>query len=263
MRPHTPFVSGLVVTGLLLLVLLFCGLADWGGASAEDSTNPYCETVDRDALIRQPINTWSNLGPILAGLAILLHLAWADNRRASNPMQQRGFFTTLYGLLVIWLGPGSMFFHASMKEWGGWLDNLSMNMYVLFPIAYDLVRMLGRGKKTFLGIYLPSVFTLALLGAVVDWEHFGKLVFGLLILVAVGLEVWVMLDDRLDRQWRWFFAGMGVFGVAFLIWILSATDAPLCEPDGLFQGHAVWHVLAAVATVFFYVYFRSETRRTP
>jgi hypothetical protein len=28
--------------------------------------------------------------------------------------------------------------------------------------------------------------------------------------------------------------------------VLSRTGAPLCRPDSLLQGHAVWHVLTAV-----------------
>ena len=28
--------------------------------------------------------------------------------------------------------------------------------------------------------------------------------------------------------------------------LLSRTGAPLCFPDAVMQGHAIWHVLAAV-----------------
>lgn len=36
--------------------------------------------------------------------------------------------------------------------------------------------------------------------------------------------------------------------VAFGIYWLSRRGGPLCDPDSWLQGHAAWHVLAAVAT---------------
>lgn len=246
----------------MLLAFFVAGLLDWGGEDAVSEANPYCEALQEDSMILQPVNTWSNLAPILVGLAILLHLARVPPAGGPNPMAERGFFPLLYGLLVIWLGPGSMFYHASMKQWGGWLDNLSMNLFVLFPIAYDLCRLRRWGRQGFLAVYLPAASVLAVLGWLVQWEHFGKLVFGLLIAAAICVEVAVAASDRLERRWRWLLIGLGIFGAAFVIWILSGTGAPLCAPRSAFQGHALWHVLAAVATLCFYVYFRSERRTT-
>ena len=40
---------------------------------------------------------------------------------------------------------------------------------------------------------------------------------------------------------------MAVLGVGALIGTLTRSGAPFCRPDSLLQGHAVWHVLAAVA----------------
>ena len=38
-----------------------------------------------------------------------------------------------------------------------------------------------------------------------------------------------------------------VAGVGITIYLLSRTGRPLCRPDSLFQGHAAWHVLTAIA----------------
>jgi len=37
------------------------------------------------------------------------------------------------------------------------------------------------------------------------------------------------------------------FAAAVLVNVLTRTDAPLCDPDSVVQGHAVWHVLTALA----------------
>jgi len=36
-------------------------------------------------------------------------------------------------------------------------------------------------------------------------------------------------------------------GAAIVANLLTRTDAPLCRPDSLLQGHAAWHVLTAAA----------------
>jgi hypothetical protein len=56
----------------------------------------------------------------------------------------------------------------------------------------------------------------------------------------------------------WFAAGGATFLLALLIWALSFTRKPLCFPDSPIQGHAIFHCLSAVATVFLYKYYRHE-----
>ena len=46
--------------------------------------------------------------------------------------------------------------------------------------------------------------------------------------------------------------------VALSIWSGSHAGGLLCDPSSLVQGHAVWHVLNAVAGAFLYPYLRSE-----
>jgi hypothetical protein len=36
-------------------------------------------------------------------------------------------------------------------------------------------------------------------------------------------------------------------GTAIVINLLTRTDAPLCHPDSVLQGHAAWHILTATA----------------
>lgn len=59
----------------------------------------------------------------------------------------------------------------------------------------------------------------------------------------------------------YFWGGFGAYLLATLIWEPSSTGGPLCDPDTLFQGHALWHILGAVAMWCFYKYFRTEVNR--
>jgi hypothetical protein len=40
---------------------------------------------------------------------------------------------------------------------------------------------------------------------------------------------------------------LAAFGAAVAVNLLTRTDAPLCRPHSLVQGHAAWHALTAVA----------------
>src|SRR5690606_30763321 len=44
-------------------------------------------------------------------------------------------------------------------------------------------------------------------------------------------------------------AAVALLGVGALVGTLSRAGGVLCDPDRLFQGHAVWHVLASTALV--------------
>jgi hypothetical protein len=63
---------------------------------------------------------------------------------------------------------------------------------------------------------------------------------------------------------------LGFFVAAFAIWIPSYTDMPLCNPNwpifsppSPIQGHAFWHLFAATAIFFMYLYFRNEEEEIP
>ena len=258
--------------------LVIWGLAGWPGVPSDCTLpggNCYCEAsqpAPDDILGKQPANTWSNLAPIAAGLAILL-IADLERRRrltgdsVANPMREGGFYAVGYGFVVLLLGPGSAAFHGSLTQFGGWLDNLSMVAFIGFVLLYDAFRILrvDQNRAAFLGSYSAA---LAALGAL-TWFVAGSgiLIFGALVAAAVIVEL--VISVRGMRGLRrplvpWLALGLTTFAVALLIWRLSWTGAPLCEPESLLQGHALWHLLAeAVAPLMFFAYFRGETRLGP
>jgi len=38
----------------------------------------------------------------------------------------------------------------------------------------------------------------------------------------------------------------------------SRTGHPLCVPDSIIQGHAIWHILCSVSTGAMFIYFYTE-----
>jgi hypothetical protein len=226
----------------------------------------FCEAF-RGGWVRQPANTWSNLGFVAVGLAIALQPGRMRGRmrveRAAappaNPMTTGSFIPGLYATVVALLGPGSMALHASMTAEGGRWDVLSMYVWVSFCIAYGAMRAVGFGRGVFAALYAVLVAALA----ANLWGSFrlnSDVLFGVLIgsfAVAEGVVWWRRRELHQER--RWLLAAGASFGLAFAIWLPSRRlDGALCDPDSLVQGHAAWHLLSALSTLFIYLYYRSE-----
>ena len=214
----------------------------------------------------------------------------------------------MYGVAVVYLGPGSMMMHGTNTEWGGWADNLSMVMYIILPWLYNCYKMSNWSQNTLLKVYFSVVIFYALMRGLfgndmgIGLDLFGVSIglwviseflykfwsssmrffsgfVGFLVLMLFGIfpaEVYINLGEywwiiffwlpgilankkpQGVRTYRWYFAGMITYMSAFAIWLTGVPDGETCNPDTLFQAHGFWHLLTAVATIFFFYHYRSE-----
>ena len=258
-----------LVTGIVLTAVFFAGmwaLSRHGYPGGPDECirlgDCYCEAIG-PGIAAQPANSWSNLGFVAIGLLVLADAG--RRRRGTSRMVTDDRYVLLYGAVGVFLGMGSFAFHGSMRAWGGYADVLSMHAFLSFILAYDLARIHGEAWSWFFGWFggLLVAFTAAVL-----WlppEH-GKTLFAVFVLVTLIVEAGVSYPAlrpwspaRIDaRRMPWFWAGLGSFAVANLIWNLSRTRGVWCDPLSLVQGHAVWHLLSAVSVGCFYRYLRDE-----
>ena len=238
-----------VATGLLVVAVA----TGWLGPDVGRGDD-FCEAV-RDSWVKQPANTFSNLGFVVAGLAV----AWHAGRVGL------GGLAAAYACVVVVLGPASAAMHATQSAAGGQLDLLSMYLVASFAAGYALMRLVGQGR-----LFLAQVFGLFVAGCelVGLWPHevpvvryAGNLAFAALLLTAVVVEVvlWrrapVRGGPRTDLRWGG--AALATILVAFAIWNL--TKAAWCDPHSLLQGHAAWHLLDAVAAYLLFRLWASET----
>lgn len=225
----------------------------------------YCEQFS-SGWVAQPQSTWSDLAFVVSGLVILLWVSiegGRTRRRTDNPFRYPSLYSVAYGLIAIFMGPASMFLHASMKSWAGWFDNYSILLWLGFCGMYTTMRA-ARWRGTAADVFFALLYAAIMVGlgvfsALVGFRDIMVYVLG----AAWGTAeiVFLIVSHTQRRQGRtegWIIATVGALVAAFVFWGLWQAGGPGCDPAGAFQGHAWWHVLAALATFFSFLYFRSE-----
>ena len=276
--------------------------SDGWGAESEGKigfNSAFCELMD-GGYVREFANTWSNLAYVIVGFAILWHIGRIGEPK-NNPMDGRSQYTIIYAYSAVLLGIGSFAMHATKTDWGGWMDNTGMVLFVSFPVIYNFTRILKWNDKTFLlsylgfnalissfiwfvgeGSYIFAILTVGWISTEAgirypqkSWIVFGVPAFFDLILrggdlawtqlLWIGMAFWFSQFKQIDIKRSYvptFWLGFGSYISAFIIWNLSLEDGLLCNPASLMQGHAVWHILTASSIGFFYIYLRSEQKVT-
>jgi hypothetical protein len=264
--------------------------------SGEIPNRALCPTTQRPVFafcehahtgVKQPWATWSDLSFVATGLWLLWMFQFfakpgatssgttTISVTADNPMVTIGWLSVTYGFIVIFMGPPSQWFHASLKQWAGWFDTLSVVSWLAFNGAYVIAATWaakggakGRGPErtiTVLGMWAGVVVACA----VIVWFVPGaSLVFYILTGVVWGVAELVYLgvargEARYSRN-GWLFGGnFLLLGATMTLWvffndgIISPTS---CQGREGFPGHALFHVMASFSTVLTFFSFASERR---
>jgi hypothetical protein len=231
----------------------------------------FCEVPHGGGLaahLVQPANSLSNLGFVIAGLAV----AWRAGRTdlLGDVLPRLRGLPTAYAVVTVLLGPASAAMHATGSAHGGDLDLLSMYLIASFAAAYALMRIVRQGSTFFFQVFLLMVAACELVSTIqadVPVVHeTGNLAFGTLLVAAMVMET--MLWRRADREpggtrtdLRWGAGAVAAMVVAFVIWNLA--QGPWCAPRSWVQGHAAWHLLDALAAYLLFRLYCSERVTDP
>lgn len=241
---------------LFLLAVIFGWLGEWNHTGAE-----FCE-ASRAGLIKQPANTWSNIGFVIAGLTIAWQLSRNVFQANKNIFTQNSFTAIFFSSLTVFLGPGSMAMHATETSAGGFLDMLSMYLVAAFITAYAVQRFFRLSSLLFALIF-GSIVCICV--CVQDLPYrvplvgfFGNFVFGFFITVTVIFEALNAFVRKSTCEIQWGIWSILALLTAFLIWNLERNFEAFCNPYSLIQGHAIWHLLDALAVYFLFRFYVSE-----
>jgi len=219
-------------------------LREWGGLP----NVKWCEQT-LCAVVAEPANTWSNLA-FFFGAAVL----WALNRGETSKTLR--FWVTA----SIWVGLTSLVYHATVTFVLQVFDFFGMYFYFVLLVLLNLIRM-GRVAKEKLFVLLwPAIGALTVFTVVV--AKLGLPVQGIIVVLLVAALATEAVASKGDpARHGWFFVTLALITVAAAF---SASDASRrwCDPENhVFQGHAIWHCLAAVALCSSLLHYRQFRER--
>lgn len=245
---------------------LWSGMPEAGGNAFH-----FCEANRMDEAIRQPSNTWSNLGYLIVGLFALtlaVHDYKKKDRRASgNFLVMYPFFSVMYGLSCLYLFVGSFMYHASLTMLFQKMDQtglysvicmiLILNIYKINPYIYHK----GEWKST-QGLAKLIIIILNIAFFKWLWKLEINILVPVMLIIAISTSVYYIRKVSNTAYFvKYMYAAFFILFGAGSIWMLDRQGVA-CSPQSVVQGHAVWHILTAVSMFFIYLYYRSGTLQT-
>jgi len=204
----------------------------------EPARMQFCEQT-LDGLIKHPADTWTNIGPFLAGAFILAN--------ANRPLER------LLGAASLWTGLASAYFHASNTILGETLDLSGMFLFILTLAALQQYRATPK--------WGPKPFTISVIALSVGFTILSTTsaalaspLFAVIVVLVIGRGIY---DAKLG-PWAW--AMVSTFVIAWGFWWLDIMHV-LCIPGNhILTGHGIWHILNGFVFWFAFLHFRGPPK---
>ena len=197
-----------------------------------------CERLG-DGFLAQPVNSISSLAMVAVGILVIVSARRRDPRGAIPYL----------GNLLIMTGIGSAAFHGLPGPTTGSLHDASLIGLLLVVAVFEFSR---RVRPRWSGTWWWIPFPIAAILVATQPEVASGLSIVLAVLtfgLATAPPQWSKADSQAaeepDRR-KDLMAPLAVLGIGFGVYLLSRTDGPLCAPESLLQGHAIWHLSVAI-----------------
>lgn len=202
-----------------------------------------CEAIG-DGWLSQPVNAWSSLAFGVVGVAIVAGAGSVAGRERT--------VRVIFGLLLIATGAGSFLFHGPQPAFGELVHDVTFLAALWFLIVANITGASGTKPTDATGrtnldltvvlVALVGIAGIALLLAVDGGVT--NILTAFLALALVGSDVFLWKVAAPSPGWYGLAIASLLIGIG--LFVGGRTGSPLCDPDGLAQAHAGWHVFAAV-----------------
>jgi hypothetical protein len=187
------------------------------------------------------VNAVSSLAFALSGFGILL---WATRATGHERLLR-----IIFGTAMIATGIGSYLFHGYDNRFAQFAHDITflVTIWILAVINVSEVRSWNRTVGWGVVGIGVAVFTVALV--------IGPGITNVItILVTVALVASDVTLERVGGISRlWWVASLVAMTVAVVFFLLGRTGGIFCDPEGLIQGHGLWHVMGALALTLYFI----------
>ena len=200
--------------------------------------NCWCELPRMDSFIVEPANTWSNISFLIVAFIIY--------RRSSST----SLFDSMAVFAFLFLGLGSIIFHASMSYFGQILDIAGMYLLCTF-FLFGLLRLdLRQNKYVFIVFYF--ILNLFIIGLAYFFPEFRRYIFASLIALLTACSGFEIMRFKQKKD---FFYSLLFFSLGVIAWILDRYKI-ICSPESLINLHCFWHFLVAMGGYKYYIFLK-------
>lgn len=215
----------------------------WGGREAHQPATMFsvnelpgssdCEARSWDW--GQPVLFATSWAYVVVGVALLLWL-W----RRSDVARGWGL---AFAVALVLTGLGSVDYHGPVVAPQPLAHDGGLAFALLIALGIDLLRLRRDNRLAVSVVVGLSVFGLV---ALLWIPQFSPVLAGV-IAVGLGIAEFGIYQRRLRTIGWTQYAAVACVGLGVVVFALSRTGGPLCDPESLVQGHGVWHVLTACA----------------
>jgi predicted membrane channel-forming protein YqfA (hemolysin III family) len=202
-----------------------------------------CERIGTGVLA-QPVNAISSLAFALFGLIVLFSIRAQDETERINRL--------IFGVLMISTGIGSVLFHGPQGPSSHFLHDATILLTMTAIVTMNLAGLLEWTERRVMAILATVGVGVSVV--LVIWPTSTNVIAGLALVALVIQDVALHRSGSVNT--RWWITAVVAMAVALLFFVAGRTGGPLCDSASLFQGHALWHTLAATAL---WAYFMATT----
>jgi hypothetical protein len=213
------------------------------------STHCFCEELSTSGLV-QPINSFSSLAFVILGIAGLF--IWL--RMKSRNMTLESPLIGAFCAVMIFIGLSSFFYHGTLSFVGQFFDIFSMYIFGTLLIMGALVRRGVLSVRRAIGIFIIVNLILGIVQYF--YPEARRVLFAAILLPGIILEFLPATVGHkfMLRKMKYLIIGLVSLVVAYVVWILDQNNI-ICWPSSPVQGHAIWHVLTAVASFMIILHY--------
>ena len=199
-----------------------------------------CEHIGQ-GFLAQPVNAFSSLAFVVFGIVMLF----------SIPQQQRTerVNRAIIGVLMIATGIGSVLFHGPQGSASHFLHDATILLTMIGIVTMNVAGLL-RWTEQRVWVIL-GVVGVAASAILLIWPASTNIVAGIALVALIVQDIALHRVGSINR--RWWIAAILVMAVALLFFVAGRTGSPFCDSASIFQGHALWHILAATAIWAYFI----------